>query len=141
MSPPRSARLSACALHVKSLLTSGRATACYYAERARDRPDCEHLGLVTYGTITLCKDCNRRRSSVGKGMAPRRPPDPTTLLDVIAAEDACSRAELALSRAVGSARRAGHPWSALGAILGITRQVAQQRFGAERVERSLTRRD
>ncbi|HUZ30232.1 MAG TPA: hypothetical protein VMU90_13365 [Solirubrobacteraceae bacterium] len=113
---------------VKALLTSGVVTACFYAERPQDRPCCEGLGLVRYGPITLCADCDRRRSAVGKGMAPLPLADPGALLEVIAARDACRQAELALRCAVSSARRAGHAWSALGAVLGTTRQAAQQRF-------------
>jgi hypothetical protein len=35
-----------------------------------------------------------------------------------------------LREAVTSARGAGHSWEAIGSVLGITRQAAQQRFGA-----------
>jgi hypothetical protein len=38
-------------------------------------------------------------------------------------------AELRLRRQVAVARRHGHSWAAIGFILGITRQAAQQRFG------------
>jgi hypothetical protein len=113
---------------VKELLTSGVVTACFYAHRPQDRPCCEGLGVVRYGPTTLCADCDRRRSAVGKGMAPVRLPDPGALLEVIAARDACRQAELALHHAVRSARHAGHAWSAVGAVLGTTRQAAQQRF-------------
>jgi hypothetical protein len=40
-----------------------------------------------------------------------------------------SVAELNLRRQVANARRNGHSWAAIGFILGITRQAAQQRFG------------
>jgi hypothetical protein len=40
-----------------------------------------------------------------------------------------SVAELTLRHRVGVARRHGHSWAAIGFILGITRQAAQQRFG------------
>lgn len=113
---------------VKELLTSGVVTACFYADRPQDRPYCEGLGVVRYGPTTLCADCDRRRSAVGKGMAPVHLPNPGALLDVIAARDACRQAELALRDAVSSSRRAGHAWSAVGAVLGTTRQAAQQRF-------------
>jgi hypothetical protein len=43
-------------------------------------------------------------------------------------------AELDLRDAVHDARRAGEPWSAIGAVLGITRQSAQQRFGRRRID-------
>ena len=113
---------------VKALLTSGVVSACYYAERPKDRPDCEGLGIVRYGPTTLCKDCDRRRSAVGKGMDKVRLPDPSTLVEVLAARQSCRQAELALRDSVCSARRAGQPWSAIGAVLGTTRQAAQQRF-------------
>jgi len=114
--------------NVKDLLTSGLVAACFYAHRPQDRPCCEGLGVVRYGPITLCADCDRRRSAVGKGMAPLRLADPAALLEVLAARDVCRQAELAVHRAVSSARRAGHAWSAVGVILGTTRQAAQQRF-------------
>jgi hypothetical protein len=38
-------------------------------------------------------------------------------------------AQLNLHRRVGSARRSGHSWAAIGYALGISRQAAQQRFG------------
>ena len=106
---------------VKGLLTSGVVTTCFYAHRRQDRPCCEGLGVVRYGPTVLCADCDRRRSAVGKGMARVCLPDSDALLEVIAARQA-------YRQAVSSARRAGQPWSALGAALGTTRQAAQQRF-------------
>jgi hypothetical protein len=38
-------------------------------------------------------------------------------------------AELHLRHRVAIARRGGHSWTAIGFILGTTRQEAQQRFG------------
>lgn len=35
-----------------------------------------------------------------------------------------------LSQAVGTARADGHSWAAIGAVLGMSRQAVQQRFGA-----------
>jgi len=113
---------------VKSLLTSGMATACYYASRPHQRPDCEGLAVVRYGPTALCGDCDRQRSAVGKGMAPVRLPDPITLVDVVVARQACTRADQALHDAVARARKAGQPWSTVGTVLGTTRQAAQQRF-------------
>jgi hypothetical protein len=113
---------------VKDLLTSGVVTACFYALRPQDRPCCEGLGVVRYGPTTLCADCDRRRSAVGKGTAPLHLPDPGALLEILAAQHACRQAALVLRQAVSSARRAGQPWSAIGTILGTTRQAAQQRF-------------
>jgi hypothetical protein len=40
-------------------------------------------------------------------------------------------AELHLRRQVGKARRGGHSWAAIGMMLGISRQAAQQRFGID----------
>jgi len=118
---------------VKEMLTSGVAVACYYASPARrsSRPACLSLASVRYGPIALCSDCDLRRSSVGKGTAPVDLPDPRTLLEVIAARDALQRAGTALAEAVGRARQAHQSWSAIGAVLAISRQAAQQRF-AER---------
>lgn len=113
---------------VKEILTSGVATACYYASRPHERPDCEHLAVVRYGPTALCADCDRRRSAVGKGIARVRLPDPATLVELLAARDACIRTEEALHEAAARARQAGQPWSAVGTVLGTTRQAAQQRF-------------
>jgi hypothetical protein len=121
---------------VKVLLTSGVVPACYYAERPADRPDCELLGVDCFGPITLCADCDRRRSSVGKAMTALRLPDPSALLVLVRARRACVEADLALRRAVEDARRVGHPWSSLGTLLGTTRQAVQQRFSAPAPERS-----
>jgi hypothetical protein len=38
-------------------------------------------------------------------------------------------AELNLRHQVGVARRNGHSWAAIGLVLGITEQAAQERFG------------
>ena len=57
-----------------------------------------------------------------------RLPDPRALLQIAAASDARQQAEAGLRQAVAAARQAGHPWSAVAAILGGTRQAAQQRF-------------
>lgn len=35
-----------------------------------------------------------------------------------------------LREAISGARRAGHSWDAIGRVLGVSRQAAQQRFGA-----------
>jgi hypothetical protein len=49
---------------------------------------------------------------------------------VMAANRELSVAEQTLRRQVSLARRAGHSWAAIGTALGVTRQAAQQRFGA-----------
>lgn len=43
---------------------------------------------------------------------------------------AVNQAEDALYRAVEDAREAGMSWQAIGDVLGVSRQAAQQRFGA-----------
>ena len=110
---------------VKSLLASGLARACRYAGT---RPDCQVLATVRYGQLALCAPCDQRRSTLGKGTRPVALPDPRALLQITAASRACEQAAADLRDAVAAARRAGHPWSAVAAILGGTRQAAQQRF-------------
>ena len=84
--------------------------------------------MVRYGSIALCRDCDRRRSAVGKGMDRVALPEPTTLVEVLLARDESARAEQALHDAVARARESGQTWSAIGIVLGTTRQAAQQRF-------------
>ncbi len=110
---------------VNKILTSGLARACCYAGT---RPDCQDLAAVCYGQLALCASCDQRRSTLGKGVPPVALPDPRALLQIAAAREACQQAETGLRQAVAAARRAGHPWSAVAAILGGTRQAAQQRF-------------
>ena len=112
---------------VNSLLTSGLARACHYAAA---HPDCQVLAAVCYGPVALCARCDQRRSTLGKGTAAVRLPDPGALLQIAAARDACQQATAALRHAVAAARQAGHPWSAVAAILEVSRQAAQQRFAA-----------
>jgi hypothetical protein len=110
---------------VKNLLTSGLARACRYAGA---RPGCQLLAAVRYGPVALCAACDQRRSTLGKGVPPARLADPQALLEIAAARDARQQAEAALLAAVARARQAGHPWRSVAAILGGTRQAAQQRF-------------
>jgi hypothetical protein len=114
-----------CPPGVKSLLTSGLAQACRYAGT---RPSCQLLAVVSYGPAALCAPCDQRRSTLGKGTPAVWLPDPRALLEIAAARDTCEQAALDLRHAVAAARRAGHPWRAVAAILGGTRQAAQQRF-------------
>ena len=95
---------------------------------AAARPGCQILAAVCYGPVALCAACDQRRSTLGRGTPPVRLPDPRALLATAAAGDACQQAAAALRHAVAAARQAGHPWSAVAAILGCTRQAAQQRF-------------
>ncbi|MDQ6527236.1 hypothetical protein RB608_26720 [Nocardioides sp. LHD-245] len=55
--------------------------------------------------------------------------DPLALVRRTADADAVT-GEL-LQQAVHAARAGGHSWSAIGGVLGLTRQAAQQRFGRE----------
>jgi hypothetical protein len=50
-----------------------------------------------------------------------------TLVRVAARE--LSVAEFGLRHRVGAARRSGHSWAAIGVVLGISEQLAQERFG------------
>jgi hypothetical protein len=115
---------------VNELLTSGAVVACYYRHpRERPiRPHCQELATVVYGSIALCASCDRARSAVGKGTVPRHLPDPAALVAVRPARAALDAADTALADTVTEARAAGHPWSAIAAALGVSRQAAQQRF-------------
>ena len=66
-------------------------------------------------------------------------PEESLALDHRALVRRAARAEVVardlLSDVVRSARAAGQSWGAIGAELGISRQAAQQRFGAEEPER------
>jgi hypothetical protein len=106
---------------------------CHYADDPARRPLCTLTATIRYGTIALCPSCQARKSSTGKGQtAVAVPPGPP--LDVLdwigAAHQQALAAEQTLAAAVTRARQAGHPWSAIGARLGISRQAAQQRFTA-----------
>lgn len=48
-----------------------------------------------------------------------------------AAKSELSMAEVNLRHRVAVARRSGHSWAAIGLMLDITRQAAQQRFGTD----------
>ncbi|WP_067183912.1 hypothetical protein [Microtetraspora niveoalba] len=57
------------------------------------------------------------------------------LLMVAAASVAAQEAGRLLRQSITGARGAGHSWDALGRLLGISRQAAQQRFGASAADR------
>ena len=61
------------------------------------------------------------------------PTGPRDHLDHLALVDRASRAHGAtrdlLHQSVATARASGHSWAAVGEVLGLTRQAAQQRFG------------
>lgn len=50
--------------------------------------------------------------------------------EIIQARRAVAQAERRLSEAVANARSGGYSWSAVGSLLGVSRQAAQQRFGS-----------
>jgi hypothetical protein len=67
----------------------------------------------------------------GLGKALER--DPESYLRLVAATRVgVEESSRLLREAVGGARGAGHSWDALGRLLGVSRQAAQQRFGLER---------
>jgi len=89
--------------------------------------------VVAYGAVSLCRSCDARRSTVGKGIVGRSLVGGrgwSALEGVEVAADRIRAAEEQLAAAVATARRLGHSWSELGAALGVTRQAAQQRFGS-----------
>lgn len=53
-----------------------------------------------------------------------------SLVLVVAARTAAEETSRLLREAVASARGAGHSWDVVGRLLGVSRQAAQQRFGA-----------
>lgn len=55
--------------------------------------------------------------------------DAGALRAIAEARDAAERAEATLREAVSSARNAGMTWASIGAVLRVSRQAAQQRFG------------
>lgn len=55
--------------------------------------------------------------------------DATPLRRIVAADDALAQARMDLGAEVRAAHSAGVSWTAIGAVLGISRQAARQRFG------------
>lgn len=56
--------------------------------------------------------------------------DAAPLRSVAVAAQVSRDADDALAVAVANARSAGTSWTAIGAVLGVSRQAAQQRFGS-----------
>jgi hypothetical protein len=106
---------------------------CHYADDPNARPQCTLTAVVRYGNVALCSSCQARRSTLGKGQRPL-PLATSPALDVLdwvtTAHQQANDADRALAAAVTRARQAGHPWSAIGTRLGVSRQAAQQRFAA-----------
>ncbi len=110
---------------------TGRPRRCHYATDPATRPDCAITAAIGYGPTALCRPCDTRRSTLGKGhpsrpLAPAGPIDPLQLIGDAHTE--LRRAERELAGAVHRARQHRQPWTAIGEQLGITRQAAQQRF-------------
>ncbi|NMM23133.1 MAG: hypothetical protein HHJ11_06495 [Phycicoccus sp.] len=67
--------------------------------------------------------------TVVPGLLARLDQDPAaSLLLVAAAREGSTESERLLRQAVLGARKAGHTWEAVGSVLGVSRQAAQQRF-------------
>jgi hypothetical protein len=110
---------------------TGPTIRCHYATDPAARPHCQLQATIRYGHINLCDSCQQQRSTLGKGQhpTPLPPSEPIDLLDWIdQAHRDLHAAQRILAPAVHRARQHGHPWSAIGTTLGITRQAAQQRF-------------
>jgi hypothetical protein len=105
-------------------------TRCLYAYRTVERPACQLIATVAYGTTGLCTPCNEQRSTLGKGQAGRPLPavdlDPLDLL--VDAYTQLTTATEQLKSAVTRARQHHATWAAIARVLGTTRQAAQQRF-------------
>ena len=102
---------------------------CFYdAPRHRQlRPDCQGDAFVAYGPITLCRNCDLRRSTVGKGTVPRAVPG-VELRHLADAAQTAADADAELTHAAHAARNAGATWTQIGDAVGVTRQAAQQRW-------------
>ena len=82
--------------------------------------------------------CNALREAVTDAVLSSRPglradldQDPgASLTLVVSARVAAEQTSSLLRDAVASARGAGHSWDTIGRLLGVSRQAAQQRFGA-----------
>jgi len=111
--------------------TVDTAVRCHYADQPSRRPQCTLTASVELGPLALCESCAARRSSVGKGqssVALPAGPQVDVLTWIGAAHEHANAADRTLSAAITRARQAGHPWSDIGAQLGVSRQAAQQRF-------------
>ncbi len=107
------------------------AVLCFYGTDPASRPQCTLTAVTRLGPVALCADCLSRRSTLGKGQRARPlPPGPD--IDILewvhTAQKQAAAAAATLAAAVTPARQTGHPWTAIGSRLGITRQAAHQRF-------------
>ena len=103
---------------------------CFYADSGRDaeRPDCQGVAVVAYGSIVLCASCKALKSA---GRASPRRTAGAELLELASSAEELVLAELCVVRAVARARAAGASWEQVGDAVGISRQAAQQRFGPQ----------
>lgn len=69
---------------------------------------------------------------------PGEPVDATPLRRIVAADEELSRAAQRLREEVRAAHDAGLSWTVIGAVLGVSRQAARQRFGVPATADSLT---
>jgi hypothetical protein len=108
---------------------------CHHAADPLTRPDCQLTAAIRYRPIALCPSCDQRRSTLGKGQA-GQPLPAIPNIDIAhwinQAHQDLHTAEATLRATVTRARTQGLPWSAIGDLLGISRQAAQQRFRTTR---------
>lgn len=65
------------------------------------------------------------------GLGARLEADPEAALTLVdSARVAAEEASRLLREAIAGARSAGHSWDAIGRVLGVSKQAAQQRFGS-----------
>lgn len=91
--------------------------------------DDEH-GTAPTGTTTLRDHLARAIEATDPTLAQRLTHDAQAHLELVALSRAArAETDVLLAAAVTSARGAGCTWEQVGAILGMTRQAAQQRYG------------
>ena len=88
---------------------------CYYSAPARraERPHCDGVGAVAYGSSVLCPSCDKMRSAVGRTGTAHQLPG-AELAELMAAATELSGAEERVVRALRNARRAGASWPRWG---------------------------
>jgi hypothetical protein len=113
-----------------SMTVSTKVDTCYYLTRA-DRPGCQGIAVMSYGSVALCASCDSRRSTIGKGVARHHLKTPTIdpLEQLSAAQNKLDQASQKLVERVILARRTGCSWTRIAQVVGTTRQAAQQRYG------------
>lgn len=99
---------------------------CHYADGTGnvDRPHCQHVAVVAYGTVVLCAICKAMKSA-GR-QVPRKLPG-AELAELIKGARELASAEERVNQALRAARLAGASWGQIGDALGVSRQAAQQR--------------